>query len=120
MISTDILSSWTSTRLAAEHFERLGLRVLARNHHTRFGELDLVLAGDGVLVFCEVKTRSGTGYGSPLEAVTAAKQARLKHLAGRWLDAHDEHASRLRFDVVGVRALGIIGLMTLLIGIVIG
>ena len=44
-------------RLAAEHFERLGYTVLARNYRTRFGELDLVAADDYTLVFCEVKTR---------------------------------------------------------------
>ncbi len=48
-----------------------------------------------------MKTRSGTRYGTPLEAVTPAKQARLRQVAGRWLDAHDEHGV-LRFDVVGV------------------
>ena len=44
-------------RLAAEHLERLGYRVIARNYRTRFGELDLVVCDDEVLVFCEVKTR---------------------------------------------------------------
>ena len=45
--------------LAAEHFVRLGYRVLARNHRTRWGELDLVLAdeADHTIVFCEVKSR---------------------------------------------------------------
>ena len=44
-------------QLAAEHLERLGYRVVARNYRTRFGELDLVATDDYVLVFCEVKTR---------------------------------------------------------------
>ena len=43
--------------LAAEHFERLGFEVLARNHRTRFGELDLVAYDGETLVFAEVKTR---------------------------------------------------------------
>jgi putative endonuclease len=53
-------------------------------------------------VFCEVKTRSGVGYGHPVEAVTRVKQRRLRTLAHRWLADHDEHAPELRFDVVGV------------------
>ena len=66
-----------------------------------------VVARDGdALVFCEVKTRRGTGYGHPVEAVTAAKQKRLRLLAQRWLAAHDEHAPDLRFDVVGVLVRG--------------
>ena len=41
-------------RLAAEHFARLGFSVLAQNHHTRFGELDLVLSDGRTLVFTDV------------------------------------------------------------------
>ena len=59
--------------------------------------------GDGrTLVFVEVKTRSGVGFGSPLEAVTPAKQRRIRRLATAWLIEHDEHADDVRFDVVGV------------------
>src|SRR3954466_2116168 len=54
--------------LAAEHFKRLGYEVLARNHRTRFGELDLVLTDGDALVFCEVKTRR-LGSGGPREAL---------------------------------------------------
>src|SRR3954464_1401141 len=43
--------------LAAQHFQRLGFDVLARNHRTRFGELDLVAYDGQTLVFVEVKTR---------------------------------------------------------------
>jgi putative endonuclease len=42
---------------AAQHFERLGFEVLARNHRTRFGELDLVAYDGTTLVFVEVKAR---------------------------------------------------------------
>ena len=61
------------------------------------------MARDGpVLVFVEVKTRSGRGFGLPVEAVTPAKQRRIRGLAVAWLAAHDSHAEDLRFDVVGV------------------
>ena len=89
-------------QIAVDHLVAAGFTVLDRNWRSGRGELDVVAREHDVLVFCEVKTRSGIRYGSPVEAVTPAKQARLRHLAGRWLDAHDEHASRLRFDVVGV------------------
>ena len=61
-------------------------------------------AGD-VVVFCEVKTRGSTRFGSPLEAVTPGKQRRLRRLATRWL--HDQrpagsHFVRVRFDVAAV------------------
>ena len=93
-------------RIAAAYLTDAGLRVLDRNWRCREGELDLVARDRDALVFCEVKTRRGTGYGHPVEAVTARKQARLRLLAQRWLAAHDEHAPELRFDVVGVLVHG--------------
>ena len=89
-------------RIAEAFLTGAGLRVLDRNWRCREGELDIVARDGDVLVFCEVKTRRGIGYGHPVEAVTVAKQRRLRTLAQRWLAAHDEHAPELRFDVVGV------------------
>lgn len=91
--------------VAAAHLEALGMQVLDRGWRPQGvglrGELDLVLRDGRALVFVEVKTRSGTGFGV-LEAVTVAKQRQLRRLAGAWLSAHDEHADDVRFDVVGV------------------
>ena len=89
-------------RIALAYLIDAGLRVLDRNWRCREGELDIVAREGDALVFCEVKTRRGTGYGHPVEAVTVAKQRRLRTLAQRWLAAHDQHAPELRFDVVGV------------------
>jgi putative endonuclease len=89
-------------QIAAAYLTHLGLRIIDRNWRCREGELDLVARDGDALVFCEVKTRRGTGFGHPVEAVTAAKQRRLRLLAHRWLTAHDEHAPDLRFDVIGI------------------
>jgi putative endonuclease len=89
-------------RIAAAYLTRAGLRLLDRNWRCRDGELDIVAREGDALVFCEVKTRRGVGFGHPVEAVTVTKQRRLRVLAQRWLAAHDEHAPDLRFDVVGV------------------
>ena len=89
-------------QIAAAYLTDSGLRLLDRNWRCREGELDLVAREGDALVFCEVKTRRAVGYGHPVEAVTPAKQRRLRTLAHRWLAAHDEHAPELRFDVVGV------------------
>ena len=88
--------------IAADYLTDAGLRVLDRNWRCREGELDVVARDAGALVFCEVKTRRGLGYGHPAESVTPAKQRRIRVLAQRWLAAHDEHAPEIRFDVVGV------------------
>jgi putative endonuclease len=54
------------------------------------------------LVVCEVKSRTGTSYGSPLEAVSRAKRARLRRLAIMWLNAHGVRFDQVRIDVVGL------------------
>jgi len=84
--------------------ERAGLVVLARNWRCAEGELDIV-ATDRVatVVFCEVKTRSGEGFGSPFEAVTQAKRRKLRRLAVLWLTANPVKVfPAMRFDVIGV------------------
>ncbi|HLM19792.1 MAG TPA: YraN family protein [Acidimicrobiia bacterium] len=91
--------------LVARWYADAGYRVLDRNWRCREGELDVVVARDSVLVFCEVKTRRSTTFGSPAEAVTITKQRRLRTLAMRWLDAHPEARARtVRFDVASVLA----------------
>jgi putative endonuclease len=90
--------------LAARWYEARGYRVVARNWRCREGELDLVLARGSTVVFCEVKTRRSTAYGSPAEAVTPTKQARIRRLAVRWLHDTGTRAASLRFDVAGVIA----------------
>jgi putative endonuclease len=92
----------TGEQVAAEYLERAGLRVLDRNWRSATGEIDIVAAERRVLVVCEVKTRSGTGFGTPLEAVTRHKQARLRRLAAQWLVAHGVLFDEVRIDVIGV------------------
>jgi putative endonuclease len=92
-------------RLAAEHLERLGFRILDRNYRTRWGELDIVAFGGGVLAFCEVKTRRAAGTaGGPFDAVGAGKQAQVRRMAAGWLAACRDrpYADVLRFDAIGV------------------
>jgi putative endonuclease len=91
--------------LAAAHLERLGYRVLARNHRTRFGELDLVLADeeDRTIVFVEVKTRR-LGSGDWRESLHPSKRHQVRTMAAAWLNEVRERpwAAELRFDAVGV------------------
>lgn len=89
--------------LAARWYVARGFEVLARNWRCDEGELDLVLGRDGLVVVCEVKTRSSTRFGSPFEAVGPAKQRRLRRLGGRWLrEAAPVRPTEVRYDVVGI------------------
>jgi len=89
-------------RVAARHLVDQGMHVVDRNWRCDAGEIDLVLRDGGTLVFCEVKTRSGTAYGHPLEAVDGMKTERLVVLADRWIEAHGVVALDVRFDLVAV------------------
>ena len=89
-------------QVAAEYLERAGLRILERNWRSAEGEIDIVAAERQVLVVCEVKTRSGTRFGTPLEAITRHKQARLRRLAARWLVANGVLFDEVRIDVIGL------------------
>ena len=89
-------------RLAERELVAAGMVVLDRNWRCPEGELDLVLRDGRVLVVCEVKTRSSVAFGTPHEAVTPDKLARLWRLAARWLSAHDVSAPEVRVDVVAV------------------
>ena len=90
--------------LAVAYLEQRGLVVLSRNWRCRDGEIDVVLTDADRLVVCEVKTRSGTRYGEPAEAVTRRKARRIRRVARAWLAAHHVRWCEVRFDVVAVLA----------------
>ena len=88
--------------VAERHLIAAGLRVLERNWRCAEGEIDILAVEGETLVVCEVKTRSGLGYGDPAEAVGPDKSARLRRLALRWMAGQEIGWRELRFDVVTV------------------
>lgn len=93
-------------RVAARALTESGMRIVDRNWRCRDGELDIVALDGECLVFCEVKTRRSTSFGTPVEAVTRAKAQRLRRLAGLWLAEQTDRAStayqQIRIDVLAV------------------
>ena len=91
---------------AARHLAARGFEIVERNFRTRYGELDIVAAGNGCLVFCEVKARLGpTATARALEAIGPAKRRRLRQMAGEWFRAAGDRAvgePGVRFDAIGV------------------
>jgi putative endonuclease len=88
---------------AARWYEDRGWEVLARNWRDgRNGEIDLVLGRGATIVFCEVKARRTAAFGSPAEAVTPTKQARIRRLASAWLAANEVRGVEVRFDVAAL------------------
>jgi len=94
---------------AAAYLEQLGWQIVERNwRFKRVGEIDIIAvepsSSRGTLVFCEVKAKSGTGFGEPLEAVTRAKLQRLHRLACVWMATHEMGYDRVRIDAIGILA----------------
>jgi len=87
---------------AAAWLARRGYRVLARNHVTRRGEVDLVCREGPVLCFVEVRARSRLDHGTPAETVTPAKARRVVAAARDWAQRHGALDEPTRFDVVSV------------------
>ncbi len=90
--------------IAAAHLTAAGLEVIDRNWRCAQGEIDLVVRDGLEVAFVEVKTRSSARFGHPLEAITAAKLARLRRLAAAWCEAHPGVARAIRIDAVAVIA----------------
>jgi putative endonuclease len=98
-------------RLAAAHLQARGYEILDRNYRTRHGELDIVAAGGGCLVFCEVKTRVGRddpGPFGPFASIGLPKRRQVRAMARQWLaDRGTRRLGRprppgLRFDAIGI------------------
>ena len=91
--------------LAVDHLTGMGLRIVGRNWRCRYGELDVIACDEATetVVFVEVKTRTGDGYGGLAYAVTPRKVRRLRRLAGLWLAGQERRWAAIRLDVIGVR-----------------
>jgi len=99
--ATDAVGAY-GERVAARFLADRGMTVLERGWRCGEGEIDIVAVDGECLVVCEVKTRRSLVAGAPLEAVTPAKQARLRRLAAAWLAEHRGGYPDVRIDVVGV------------------
>ncbi len=92
--------------LAVAELERRGMTVVVRNWRCKVGEVDVIadetVNGRTTTVFCEVKCRSGLGFGDPLEAITHAKVRKLRQLAAEWLAETGAQPAAIRIDAVGI------------------
>jgi putative endonuclease len=89
-------------QVAERHLVQAGMVVLDRNWRCDEGEIDLVMRDAGVLVVCEVKTRTSIARGTPHEAITDAKLDRLHRLGQRWAQSRELHPPETRVDLVAV------------------
>ena len=99
---TDAIGAY-GERVATQALVDAGMTLLDHNWRCSAGELDLVARDGATVVFCEVKTRRTAAFGTPVEAVNAAKVKRLRALAALWFAAHPQMHGEVRFDVISVR-----------------
>lgn len=90
-------------RRACEFLRRRGYRIIETNVRSRLGEIDVVCRDETTVVFAEVKTRTSDRFGTPAEAVTPRKQAKLRALARAYLADRGLDDAEARFDVLAVR-----------------
>ncbi|MDA0688195.1 MAG: YraN family protein [Proteobacteria bacterium] len=95
---------WQLETQALKFLRKKGLRLLARNFNSRFGEIDLIMTDDpNLLVFVEVRFRASQKFGGATASVTRVKQHRLRLTASSWLQANHRYQNRIcRFDVVAM------------------
>lgn len=89
-------------RKAAEFLQKKGYEILEMNFRSKAGEIDIVAKDGQYVVFCEVKYRSGSSAGSPLDAVDLRKQKVIFRSAGLYLAVHGLTNVPCRFDVIGI------------------
>ncbi len=88
--------------LAARHLVAHGWAIVQRNFRLGHKEVDLVARRRHVVAFVEVKSRSGTEFGHPLEAITPAKRREIERVARAWVAKHGRPGDLYRFDAIAV------------------
>lgn len=88
---------------ARRYLERHGLRTLASNFRSRWGEIDLVMEDRRQVVFVEVRYRLNDNFGGAAASVTPPKQARLVRAAARFLEQRNLAHRDVRFDIVAIQ-----------------
>ena len=92
----------TGEDLACEYLKKKKFEIIERNFTTNVGEIDIVCANDGYIVFVEVKARRSTDYGAPSEAVNYHKQRKISQVASQYLTKYRKLHYPVRFDVIEV------------------
>jgi putative endonuclease len=93
-------------RVAERWLRARGWRVLQRRYRSGHRDIDLIAERDGLVAFVEVKARTGSDFGDPVEAVNWRKRNELVRSATTWIVRHGRPGETYRFDVIGVLVAG--------------
>ena len=89
-------------KASAKYLENKGYHIVVRNYRTRYGEIDIIAKKENVLVFVEVKLRTGSNYGRGLEAITPHKVEKIHQVAISYIQENYEVEPECRFDVIEI------------------
>ena len=101
MISTRLIGQ-AGEDIAVKYLKDHGYEILDRNFSTSVGEIDIIVAGDGYLVFVEVKLRFSDDYGYGADAVNHIKQRKISQVASQYIHKYRLFDEAVRFDVIEV------------------
>lgn len=96
------LTGQIGENLAAEYLAKKGYRVLDRNWSTRWGELDIVASKNDILVFVEVKTKVGDGFGLPEDMVNSYKISQVQRMGEVYRITKGLPNVQARVDVIAI------------------
>jgi putative endonuclease len=91
-----------SESIAANHLTRHGWTLLARNYRSGHREIDIIARQNSTVAFIEVKARAGTGFGHPLQAITALKRREIEIVARWWIYCYGRAQYVYRFDAIAI------------------
>jgi putative endonuclease len=103
MGTTNAVAGDRGEEIAARFLKRRGFDIIELKYRFGRGEIDIIARHDGVLVFCEVKTRYNDAYGDPEYALTIRKQQQIRRVARGYLYEHGIEEQECRFDVVAIQ-----------------
>ncbi len=89
-------------KLAKDFLRKRDYRIRETNYRCHEGEIDIIADDKDCLVFVEVRTKKSLEFGSPEESITSTKRERLRAVASRYLQTHNNLPQLWRIDVVAV------------------
>ncbi len=99
---SNIFKGKTGEDIACNYLKKAGFEIIERNFKTEIGEIDVICAGEGYLVFVEVKSRLDDKFGNAAEAVNADKQRKISQVAAQFIAKYRKYSHQMRFDVIEV------------------
>lgn len=88
--------------IAAEYLKGIGYEIIDRNYRTGLGEIDIIAAGEGYLIFVEVKTRLNENHGYGADAVNFRKRRKINEVASQYIKKFRLYNQAVRFDIIEV------------------